>query len=205
MTDEEKNKLQVLRTQFPGADFIKLRHLQKYIAVETDHASFDKNRKELTTTILDIGPYQSELTSIYINPLSSWPTHSVLTFNGFKPDKSDICLFVPNSEITSAKSVHLPRSAIDKNFKIDWEKSKQSTEQDGTESKLAAQQVINVSHSRLPLDLFDMKKLTCVIVEMPDSTTMKSLSGKKNSDWSYVITGPEQRKKTADTPQPPTQ
>ena len=188
-SDADRQKLEALRTEYPNVQFVKLGQLDKYLTVSANHAAFNPARQELTMTLLSIAEYRNSLRNIYITPFASWPTHTVIAFNGTKPSADDICAFVPNSDVAEAKSIRMIRNAVGKDFRIDWDKAKQTPPSGTPEENLVSQQIIRLGTTKLPTQLFDARKLTCVVVDMPDSAAMRRLAEAPDGQWVTVITG----------------
>lgn len=187
VTPQDRERLQKLRAEFPNVQFVKLGHLPKYVSLSADHVAFDPAQRQITITALNLKNYRDTLTSIYLTPFTSWPSHTVVAFNGFKPGDEDICAFVPNSDVAEARSIRVLREAVGANFRVDWDKAGQTPPSGTREENLATQQTIKLSNTRLPTHLFDARKLTCVVVEMPDSSAMMRLSGAPDGQWISVI------------------
>ena len=181
VSEKDKKQIQALREQFPGVDFVKLRALDKYVTTSLDHVSLDADTGTLTATDLDFSDYSNSLIKIYLNPFSSWPPHTVLTFNGHKVDKNEICAFIPNEKVGDSIMSKIPRRAIDEDFNIDWDFKEKGI---GREGGVSAHQRIDVS--KLPVELFDANNLTCVVIETPDSSTMRKLSEADLGEWVTV-------------------
>lgn len=184
---EDRERIQKLRGEFPGVQFVKLGHLPKYVTISADHVAFDPKDRQLTLTALNLKDYRDTLMGIYITPFVSWPSHTVVAFNGFKPGNEDICAFVPNSDVAEARSIRFLRDAVGPDFKVDWNRAGQTPPSGTREENLATQQTIRVANTRLPTHLFNAGKLTCVVVEMPDSSAMMRLSGAPDGQWVSVI------------------
>lgn len=205
---EDKARLETLRGEYPNMQFVKLGHLSKYVTLSADHVSFTPANRTLTLTALNLKSYRDTLATIYLTPFTSWPSHTVVAFNGAKPGNEDICAFVPNSDVAEARSIRVLRDAMGPDFRIDWDKAKRTPPNGTREENLATQQTIRLSNTRLPTHLFDARKLTCVAVEMPDSAAMMRLSGAPDGQWVTVmkngqlVRDPVPQADTQTTPQP---
>lgn len=184
---QDKTRLESLRTEYPNMQFVKLGHLAKYATLSADHVSFNPSNRTLTLTALNLKSYRDTLATIYLTPFTAWPSHTVVAFNGTKPENEDICAFVPNNDVSEAKSIRVLREALGKDFRIDWDKAGHTPPNGTKEENLATQQTIRLSNTRLPTQLFDARKLTCVAVEMPDSAAMMRLSGAPDGQWVTVM------------------
>lgn len=184
---QDRERLQNLRTEFPNVQFVKLGHLPKYVSLSADHVTFDPAQRQITITALNLKNYRDTLTGIYLTPFTSWPSHTVAAFNAFKPGDEDICAFIPNADVAEARSIRVLRDAMRADFRIDADKAGQTPPSGNKEENLATQQTIRLSNTRLPLHLFDARKLTCVVVEMPDSSAMMRLSAAPDGQWVSVI------------------
>lgn len=187
VTIEDKQRIDEQRAKYPNIQFVKLDHLKKYVSLPADSISFDEKSRDLTLTVINIEKYRSTLRDIYLNPFVSWPSHTVITFNGYTPNDEDICAFVPNKDLAEVQSVRFIKDSVGTDLKIDWDKAGQTPKSGTAEKDLATQQKIRFSNTSLPTHLFDAKNLTCVVIEMPDSTSMLRLSQAPDGQWVRII------------------
>ncbi len=184
---QDKGKFESLRSEYPNMKFVKLGHLSKYVTLSADHVTMNPANRTLTLSALNLKTYRDTLTTIYLTPFTSWPTHTVVAFNGAKPGNEDFCAFVPNSDVAEARSIRVLRESMGPDFKIDWDRAKKTQPSGNREEDLATQQTIRLSNTRLPTHLFDARKLTCVAVEMPDTTAMRRLADAPDGVWVTVV------------------
>ncbi|MCB1682724.1 MAG: hypothetical protein KDI65_12430 [Alphaproteobacteria bacterium] len=203
ISPQERTQVGTLREQYPGVDFVRLGHLEKYITLPVDHVSFDQTTKELTVTVLDYGRFESDLKGMFLNPLSSWPSHTVLTFNGFQVNDDTVCAFIPNTEVGDVKAVKIRRGAVNSDFSIDGDKSKTAPDRAAGEG-LSIQQKVTITSTTLPTQLFDASKLTCVAVEMPRAGMLWNLATADNGQWVTLRSGATNagEPSASDPPQP---
>lgn len=183
----DKARIDAFRTEYPNMKFVKLGHLAKHVTLNADNVTFNPANRTLTVSALNLKHYRDTLTFIYLTPFTAWPSHTVVAFNGMKPGKEDICAFMPNSDVAEARSIRVLRGAIEPDFRINWDRARQTPPAGNKEDDLATQQTIRLSNTRLPTHLFDARKLTCVAVEMPDTDAMKRLADAPDGVWVTVV------------------